>query len=190
MAGKFATTVPDGTPITAATAGTLGHRNDEALTRMFPGSPIHDGIYTPAIVLACGDACLHGGPAATALGAVGLPDGGNVGYVNDGGYMFDSTQSLDYLGDNDVAAAETTGETMDAVAFNAGAGAPATSYIPDLTAGTGGLLPSDLPREQTSYGSGDGGTASPLDTSANIALQTIEGVMGDLGDGSSGAGAS
>jgi len=187
MSGKFATTVPDGTPITAATAGTAGHRNDEALTRMFPGSPIHAGLYTPAIVLACGDASLHGGPAATALGAVGLPDGGNVGYVNDGGYMFDSTQSLDYLGDNDVA---TGTETTDAVAFNAGAGAPATAYVPDLTAGVGGLLAVDLPKEQTSYGSGAGGTASPLASSANIGLQTIEGVMGDLGDGSSGAGAS
>jgi len=189
MADKFATTSPDVTANAGVVDGTKGCRNQAALEKAFPNSPMYgDGGWTPATVKACADAAFHGGPVANALGGVVLPDGGTEGIINDGGYMFDSTQTLDYVGDNDVA---SNNADMDGTEFNAGGGAPATPYIPDTTAGVGGLdLTTDIPLVHNSYGSGDGGTANPLDTSANIALQTIDGVMGDLGDGSSGAGGS
>jgi hypothetical protein len=150
-------------PLGPAGTGGLGRRKDSNLKASFPSSPLY-GEYTPESVLEIGVSALNG------AGGKGDSSTGTAdGIVNDSGHTF-GTFDLNYT-NSPVMADVKTG----------GGGLPASPYLPNPTSpGPGSVFANDqdaytgeLPAAGVEFGSGLGGTASPLDTAKGISSQTI-----------------
>jgi len=143
--------------------GGMGNRSDKNLKALFSTSPLYTD-YNEESVLNIGVSALNGnGGAGDDL------TGNSNGVVNDGGYMF-GTLDLNYTDAPSLGDVKT-----------GGGGLPASPYIPNPTSpGPGSVFPNDqdeftgdLPSAGVEFGSGLGGTVSPVATSAGISTQTI-----------------
>jgi hypothetical protein len=171
---RHATTAPIDSSEQAGT-GLKGHRSDLALRASFPFSPLWpatDAVFTEEYMKRIGITALNGNGSEEVKGEGSL--GTAAGTVSDGGYMF-SSFNLNYrhVDNPDVPNLDIAGP----------AGAPASPHIPNLSSAPQALPsqmreydPAALPVAGVEVGSGIGGLASPAETSAGIANQTI----GDL----------
>ena len=156
-------------PFGPAGTGGLGHRTDANLKAAFQYSPLYSE-YTETTVLNAGISALNGnGGAGVSIPTIGVSEGG---VVNDGGHTF-GTYSLNY--DN------AGGPPDQSVVPTGGGGLPASGYIPNLSSTVpGDISPTQqpeyagtLPEAGVEYGVGLGGLAKPVETTPNVASQTI-----------------
>lgn len=161
---RQATVVAFGPPGT----GGLGHRTDANLKAAFAYSPLYSE-YSETTVLNAGIAALNGnGGDGDRIPNIGV----SVGNINDGGHTFGS-YNLNY--DN------AGGPPDQTTVATGGGGLPASGYVPNLSSTVpGDISPSQqpafagvLPDPGVEYGVGLGSLAKPVDTTPNVASQTI-----------------
>lgn len=182
MAVNYTTVV---SPDDGAKTGGLGDRNQGNLKAIFPSSPVYKAEYTPEAAKNVGISTLNGGggPGDNVPG-VTVTDG----VVDDGGYMFNQVD-LRFAGRRrggvDSLYASPNLEDVP----TGGEGLPASAYTPNPTSpgeGNGvdpfaqaeytGNLPYNGDAGQassTQFGRGDGSSANPVNSTAEIARATI-----------------
>ena len=154
------------------TEGGPGKRFNENLRSAYAASPIHAGDMTDDAVREVWSQNVQSGDVTAAFEAYGgAVDSGTGNRMLDG-FNVDFVDAPD-IGSND--------KTIDEKEFGAGQGAPTTPYIPPLTSpGPGSVSANDQPAftgvtpdpaQQSEFGSGLGGQASPHETSPEVASQ-------------------
>jgi hypothetical protein len=182
MAVNYTTVV---SPDDGAKTGGLGNRNQTNLKSCFPSSPIYSNVYTPDAAENAGIAALNGGGGpGDSIPGISIADG----VVDDGGYMFNQVD-LRFAGrrSGGVDTLYAAPNLDDVV--TGGEGLPSSPYTPNFTSpGEGnGTDPfaqpeftGDLPyggdagqASATQFGRGEGSSANPETSTAQVARATI-----------------
>ena len=182
MAVNYTTVV---SPDDGSKTGGLGNRNQTNLKSCFPSSPIYSNSYTADAAENTAIAALNGngGPGDSVPGI-----GVNNGVVDDGGYMFNQVD-LKYSGRRSSGIDSLYAAPNLADVATGGEGLPASPYTPNPASpgeGNGvdpfaqpeftGELPYGGDPGQASaaqFGRGDGASANPESSSAQVARATI-----------------
>lgn len=182
MAVNYTTVV---SPDDGAKTGGLGDRNQGNLKAIFPSSPIYKAEYTTEAVKNVGIATLNGagGPGDNVPG-VSVADG----VVDDGGYMFNQVD-LRFAGRRAGGVDELYASPNLEEVVTGGEGLPASPYTPNPSSPgegngadpfaqpeyTGNLPYGGDPGQAsaTQYGRGEGSSANPVNSSAEISRATI-----------------
>ena len=188
MAVNYTTVKP---PDDGSRTGGLGKRNQQNVSAIFSSSPIYkENDYTPGAVENLGNSTLGG------TGGAGDEVSGNStknGVTDDGGYMFNQVD-LRFAGRRKDGTVEDAYAAPDlATVKTGGEGLPSTPYTPNPTSpGAGnGIDPSQMPEftgeapsggdpslaASKQFGRGDGSSANPAKTSAELTRSTIGNYM-------------
>jgi hypothetical protein len=182
MAVNYTTVV---SPDDGAKTGGLGDRNQSNLKAIFPSSPIYNSTYTPVAAENAAIAALNGnGGPGDNIPAIGVVDG----VVDDGGYMFNQVD-LRFAGRRSSGVDDAYAAPNLADVVTGGEGLPASPYTPNPTSpGEGhGVDPFSQPEftgelpyrgdagqaSATQFGRGEGASANPETSTAQVARATI-----------------
>jgi len=183
MAVNYTTVV---SPDDGSKTGGLGNRNQSNLKAIFPSSPIYKpNEYTPTAAENVGIATLNGagGPGDS------VPDVGVAnGVVDDGGYMYNQVD-LRFAGRRSSGVDDAYASPNLSEVVTGGEGLPASPYTPNPASPgegngtdpfsqpefTGDLPYSGDPDQATAsqFGRGEGASANPASTTAEVARATI-----------------